>query len=424
MKAKALFIGVDRYEDSEIRNLECASCDAKELAACFTGFGFDSTVLLNPKRYEVEQAVKTSTAGLGPGDVFLFFFAGHGFAATGGQDLLFCSDDKFDYLRYNRAGIPFDLIRDETGKCGCHRLFLLDACRSDFQTGLRGAGGARDLCPLSEMAVSDAEEGAVAILRSCKQYQCSRELSSHRHGLFTLALMDVLGWLKDVRKNIAFDDALRKSISERMRKIGRLNGFPVRQEPEFMSSGQTALVLDPQAGCIRLSDGRCDTARSDGGEACVRPGDTRLQSARDIIKRANDFIRAQAYERAFALLSGVQGNCEVLTTLGMMKLDGLGCQRNTSEGILYLRQAAESGSSRALFQLYYRLKTVDRREALRYLTMAADRDDLDALFVLADEYKRAGDFVNMQRCYLRGARLGDRRAVVELENQRRRGVVR
>ena len=424
MKAKALFIGVDRYEDSEIRNLECASCDAKELAACFTGFGFDSTVLLNPKRYEVEQAVKTSTAGLGPGDVFLFFFAGHGFAATGGQDLLFCSDDMFDRLRYNRAGIPFDLIRDESGTCGCHRLFLLDACRSDFQTGLRGTGGERDLCPLSEMAVADGEEGTVAILRSCKQYQCSRELASHRHGLFTLALMDVLGWLKEIRRSIAFDDSLRKNISERMRKIGKLNGFAVRQEPEFMSSGQTEVVFDLGTGCVRLSDGGCESTGSDGGDVCVRPGDTRLQSAREIIKRANDFIRAQAYERAFALLSGIQGNCEVLTTLGMMKLEGLGCQRNTDEGMSYLRQAAESGSSRALFQLYYRLKAVNRRAALRYLTMAADRDDLDALFVLADEYREAGDAVGMQRCYMRGARLGDSRAASVLENQRRRVVAR
>ena len=424
MKAKALFIGVDRYEDSEIRNLECASADARELSERFAGFGFDTVVLENPNRREVEQAVETATAGLGSGDVFLFFFAGHGFAATGGQDLLFCSDDRFDRLRYNRAGIPFDLVRDETGRCGCHRLFLLDACRSDFQTGLRGAGDARDLCPLSEMAVAEDDEGSIAIMRSCKQYQCSREIASRRHGLFTLALLDVLDWLKELRKDIAFDDSLRQSVSGRMRKIGKLNGLAVSQEPEFMRSGRTAVVLDPQGGCIRLSDGRCDTARSDGGEACVRPGDTRLQSAREIIKRANDFIRAQAYERAFALLSDVQGNCEVLTTLGMMKLDGLGCQRNTTEGILYLRQAAESGSSRALFQLYYRLKTVDSREALRYLTMAADRDDLDALIVLADEYKSAGDFVNMLRCYLRGARLGDRRAVVELENQRRRGVVR
>ena len=51
----------------------------------------------------MKNAVEESVAGLSPGDVFLFFFAGYGFTAQDGAHLLFCRDDRVRLLRVNGA---------------------------------------------------------------------------------------------------------------------------------------------------------------------------------------------------------------------------------------------------------------------------------------------------------------------------------
>lgn len=82
MKRHALFVGVNDYADPTIKNLVYSSEDAMELASVFRRqLKFDRVEkLINPKHSpEVVDAVKDLVRGLGPGDLFLFFFAGHGF---------------------------------------------------------------------------------------------------------------------------------------------------------------------------------------------------------------------------------------------------------------------------------------------------------------------------------------------------------
>ena len=128
-----------------------------------------------------------------------------------------------------------------------------------------------------------------------------------------------------------------------------------------------------------------------------------------------------AYAEAFSLLQTVRGNCEVQTTLGLMHMKGLGCPRKVDVGIALLEQASMAGSSRADFNLYYHFNDIGQHaKALSYLVKAADRDDTDALFLLADEYSRSGNAAKMEHCLVRGARLGDGRAVRLLKNQKER----
>ncbi len=81
MKRHALFVGVDQYADASFRNLRHSVSDAAALAGAFGRHGYDTHVLTNPKTDEVLEEVERRSSGLGPGDVFLFFFAGHGFTA-------------------------------------------------------------------------------------------------------------------------------------------------------------------------------------------------------------------------------------------------------------------------------------------------------------------------------------------------------
>ena len=419
MKCRALVIGVNNYQDPEIRNLECAVADAKALADVLPDFGFETCLLENPTADGVETALSKMLSGLSAGDVFLFSFSGHGFAAEGGQDLLFCADDMLGRLRYRRAGLPFEMIREDTEVSSCHRVFLLDACRSDFQVGMKGSCGAtKDLTPLSAMAVTEDDLSSIAVMRSCKAFQCSREIASEGHGLFTQALLDVLQGMRQNGERIAFDFGLMKRIAKRMRTIVKMCGICMDQEPEFQNSGLATVALNP-------SEGRVEVISSDVSDADVPdyPGrnDARRNSDREIIVLANNHIKSGEYAEAYALLQTVGGNCEVQTTLGLMHLQGLGCKRQSDVGIKLLQDASLAGSSRADFNLYYHFADNGRRaEALPYLVKAADRDDVDALFVLADEYRRSGEVVKMEHCLMRGARLGDGRAVRLLKNQKER----
>ena len=78
--------------DKDIRNLRYSIPDAAVLADRFKGFGYETRLLSDPTSAELRAAVLDSIDGLGRGDVFLFFFAGHGFTAQDGSHLLFCRD--------------------------------------------------------------------------------------------------------------------------------------------------------------------------------------------------------------------------------------------------------------------------------------------------------------------------------------------
>ena len=97
MKRHALFVGVDQYADPTIQNLRFPSEDAAELSSVFRRLlKFDRVEkLVNPAHApEVIDAVKDMTRGLGPGDLFLFFFAGHGFRVRENH-VLVCARDEY-----------------------------------------------------------------------------------------------------------------------------------------------------------------------------------------------------------------------------------------------------------------------------------------------------------------------------------------
>ncbi|MBR4171223.1 MAG: SUMF1/EgtB/PvdO family nonheme iron enzyme [Kiritimatiellae bacterium] len=243
MKRKAVFVGVDQYDDEGIHDLQCAANDAALMLAQFRAIGFDPVLLPNPTRDQVMREFRRITAGLGEGDEFLFYFAGHGFASPGGNDhLLFCRDDRYANIQYNFAGIPFGLLQSETERAGLSRIFIVDACRSNpFTT--RGAGQPRDLLPSADSYVKNVRTGGLAVMRSCGQGQCALELPSKRRGVFSLAMDEVIGGSKRSGIELVFDQSFLKSVYDRMGEIAVENDLQLNQTPEIRLSANWGRVV-------------------------------------------------------------------------------------------------------------------------------------------------------------------------------------
>ena len=242
MKRKALFVGINAYNDSAIADLSFAIADAAALYGQFCALGFTSKLLSDQAttRERVIGAFREFTKDLASGDVFIFYFAGHGFTQVGGGgQLLVARDDSYDLISQGYGGgIPYDYLTRELEQHGCHSVFVLDACRSDILANTRGVGyPTRDLVPKENLVCQQAQGGSMVAMRSCSTRQLSHEVPKLEHGLYTAAMLDVLQEHVDNGQNISFDAALSDAVAVRMTILAAQHGITGRQDPEFVKSG-------------------------------------------------------------------------------------------------------------------------------------------------------------------------------------------
>ena len=72
----ALIIGIGNYE--HIPNLDNPENDANDLSSELRSIGFDVKTRLHLKFYDMEDAITAFKRSIEPGDLVLFYFAGHG----------------------------------------------------------------------------------------------------------------------------------------------------------------------------------------------------------------------------------------------------------------------------------------------------------------------------------------------------------
>ena len=245
MKRHALFVGVDKYADGHIPNLSCAVSDATDLHGFFKyGAGYDRVELLpDPAgKKDILGAVRELTAGLGQGDFFLFFFAGHGFR-VGENHVLVCAKDLYDDVKYEDDGLPLGQLKRRLSGTFDSAL-LLDACQSDILATRGGEGIAeRDLSLIHEAPAERSGCGALTIVTSCDAGQTAAELSERRHGLFTVAMLDLLKEAQRVHSRVDLSDAFRMDLGRRMGEIASRFGIPTEQRPRFSCTGDSCFVL-------------------------------------------------------------------------------------------------------------------------------------------------------------------------------------
>ena len=114
MRRVALFIGVDEYQDSMINDLNCAVSDAQITAGIFQKRGFEIHRLTNHEANKCVVAAKVNELckTLDNGDMFVFYFAGHGNETNDAHSLIFSSanTDPFD-LTNGEDSIPLSVFR-------------------------------------------------------------------------------------------------------------------------------------------------------------------------------------------------------------------------------------------------------------------------------------------------------------------------
>lgn len=339
MKRKALFVGVNTYDDPQIRDLQYAVTDASLMNGFFSELGYETCLLDNPKRGDVCDQTEEMVRDLGPGDLFLFYFAGHGFMQNG-QHLLFCRDDKERFIRCGESGFKYDFLKELTAT-GCHRAFVLDACRSDFLSSLRGASSeGRDLHPVGEYVWNVATENSLAVMRSCGAYQCAQELPSKRQGLFTYALLKVLKNAKVCSRRVVLTDDLLKAVALEMQETANSELVMTSQQPEFARTGLADIVLFDGAGALQLPVVPPPERRPDpaGGETDAADG--ALRSA--VTARAIAAYRACDYGLAYALAETADhGEPDIMWILGECFGQGRGCEKNLAKAFVWYRKAAE-----------------------------------------------------------------------------------
>ena len=225
MKRVALFIGVNDYKDKAFNSLTCARKDAEALKEEFARH-FNNTVLLRDNKVtpdSIINSIETLTTDLTTNDLFLFYFAGHGYELNG-EHLLICPKTRSKLLQNKRGVISLLDVRDMSAIAGVKRLFILDCCRSDLFSGGR-AGMYR--CPASrdssmEAIVRQDDDDAIIpplILHACGSGQQAYEDTETGQGYFTKALLNTI----EEKKNFSSFDDFKNTLEKQM-KILKIPG--------------------------------------------------------------------------------------------------------------------------------------------------------------------------------------------------------
>jgi formylglycine-generating enzyme required for sulfatase activity len=175
----ALVIGADNYlHASKLRN---AVNDANDLAAALKNLGFTVDQVTDPDLPTMERAIDRFVGKVGPGDVALFHFSGHGIQIQGENFLVpvdFNARNEIDakYESYSASRVQEHLERSGARL----NILILDACRNNNFGGSRSAG--------QGLAAMHAGRGTYVAFATA-QGQTADDNPEGRNGLFTSRLL-------------------------------------------------------------------------------------------------------------------------------------------------------------------------------------------------------------------------------------------
>jgi uncharacterized protein len=141
---RALVIGADDYRN--VSKLQKAVGDARAMKAALEKTGFEVDLLINPDRAAFNSGVSEFTAKLGPGDVALIHYSGHGVALDGENYLLPVDAPRPD--RVDKEGLKLEsfalmpLIERIRATGSTVQIAIIDACRNNpyARSGTRSIG--------------------------------------------------------------------------------------------------------------------------------------------------------------------------------------------------------------------------------------------------------------------------------------------
>ncbi|MEM7463416.1 MAG: caspase family protein [Pseudomonadota bacterium] len=239
----ALVIGNDEYE--EISSLEKAVNDAVAISQSLSDMGFEVTTARNIGRRAMSRAVNEFEKTIQPGDLTLFYYAGHGFSVSG-QDFLLPVDipqagPGDESLVRDEAFLTNDLADRFLSAGAKTAILILDACRDNpfAVPGKRSIGGAGGLAnqPLGE---------GIFVLYSAGQYQSALDGmgpgDNNPNSVFTRSL------LVELRKPNASIVDIAKSTQVSVRDLASQIGHV--QLPSYYDQILGSVTLNPQAANV------------------------------------------------------------------------------------------------------------------------------------------------------------------------------
>ncbi len=255
MKRAALFVGINNY-NAPISALNYARQDASGLYDYFVkspDYTARLVDLMTGDRITVDEIiekVETMIAQLDAGDLFLFYFSGHGVDDRGSHTLL--SSTAREVGQQWLGAISINQLRELTQKPGVQSIFIIDSCRDAVFSGHRGVGIATEsaarsvsLAAFKKRAVTGKALPPV-ILCSCSAGEQAFEVkgldkSDPAGGVFTKAFLEVLS----EPRSFKIDDVV-KALTQKIEKILARYHLTGKQTPELIKPmGCSPYLFEP-----------------------------------------------------------------------------------------------------------------------------------------------------------------------------------
>ena len=247
-KRFALVLGVNDYPaDPQINPLVGAKADALAMYVfLLTKLRFDHVQLIQPEEAGAFlDAVEKCAGDLGPADLLLVYYAGHGFEVNHKHYLL-TPTDRINRLKADQGTMHKEVLVHAMRGGGCQRVLITDSCRSVL-TGSRGLPPTRDSVATDrdlgrrEMRES---QGSLTLFDACDEGKTAAELKQQRSGLFTRSLLTI--WESRLVDNrpVTIDTQTQTEVALRMQLTAAELGLDGAQSPWLQNSGLQPVLFE------------------------------------------------------------------------------------------------------------------------------------------------------------------------------------
>lgn len=243
----ALAVGNDSYTKAPLTN---AANDARTVQRTLAELGWDTALVTNGTRQQVEQAVAAFAGKIGPGDEAVFFYAGHGIQVEGLNYLIPVDFDAQDETDAKYRAVSAEWVLEKMSRAGARlSVMILDACRDNPFRASRSAGGG--------LAQIQAAKGSLIAFATAPG-STAADNPRGANGLFTAQLVEALrkpglthdDVFNDVRERVVAASGGRQVPWVSSSVIGRFR-FNLRAAPPAPAGAEPAAGVP---GALELGD--------------------------------------------------------------------------------------------------------------------------------------------------------------------------
>jgi hypothetical protein len=260
-----LAVGISKYRRADYQ-LGLAAKDATDFSAALRSQAgrLYSEVLVRTltdetaTRKSVIEQLRWLSSTVGPSDIGVLFFAGHGLNASDGQYYFLPHDA--DHERLAQTGVPEVEIRNALGRIKGKALLFVDTC---FGGSALSRAGSSEIARLANNL--SASENGVVVFASSSGRQLSEENDAWGNGAFTKAVLAGLSGKADLTRTgrVTFK-GLDFYVSEEVRKLTEGRQTPVTISPTGVPDFVLAQVASAE-DAIATPRGRAPGRLAAGG---------------------------------------------------------------------------------------------------------------------------------------------------------------